>query len=128
MTGRPVESLPKFLASMSDWVRTSGSWEMLMSATVGDCRQSIAIAWREERRENRVFAEGNGYSQETNLVEVTLDSADADNVQRRLAILENYVVGMAATLGSEDDVVRSRHAAHPANGLHSPRGKGLIRD
>jgi len=38
------------------------------------------------------------------------------------------VAGTAATLGSEDDVVRSRHAAHPANGLRSLWGKGLIRD
>ena len=99
-----------------------------MSAMVGDRRRSIEIAWRKERRESRASAEGSGHSQETNLVEVTLHSADADKVQRRLAILENYVAGTAATLGSKDEVVRSRHGAHPANGLCSLRGKDLMLD
>ena len=65
---------------------------------------------------------------QTDLVEVTLQSIEADKVQRRLAILENHVASTAVALGPEDDVVRSRHAAHPANRLRSLRGKGLGRD
>ena len=38
------------------------------------------------------------------------------------------MAGTAAALGSEDDVVRSRHGAHPGNSLRSLRGKGLSRD
>jgi len=83
-----------------------------------------------ERRksESCASAKGSGHSQQTNLVEVTLHSTEADKVQRRLTVLENHVAGTAAALGSEDNVVRSRHAAHPANGLRSLRGKGLSRD
>lgn len=65
---------------------------------------------------------------QTDLVEVTLQSTEADKVQRRLALLENHVAGTAVALGPEDDVLRSRHAAHPANRLRSLRGKGLGRD
>ena len=65
---------------------------------------------------------------QTDLVEVTLQSIEADKVQRRLAILENYVASTAIALGPEDDVVRSRHAAHPANRLRSLRNKNLGRD
>jgi hypothetical protein len=61
---------------------------------------------------------------------VTLQSIEADKVQRRLAVLENHVAGTAVALSSwpEDDVVRSRHTAHPANRLRSLRGKDLDRD
>ena len=38
------------------------------------------------------------------LVEVTLESNDADEVQRCPAPLENHVTGTAAALGPEDDV------------------------
>jgi len=65
---------------------------------------------------------------QTDLIEVTLQSIEADKVQRRLTVLENHVAGTAVALGPEDDVVRSRHAAHPANRLRSLRGKGLSRD
>ena len=120
--------MPKLLASMSDWVRTSGSWAILTSVTVGDRWRSFAIAWREGKSESCASVEGSGHSQQTNLVEVTLHSTEADKVQRRLALLENHMAGTAAALGSEDDVVRRRHATHPANGLRSLWGKGLTRD
>lgn len=61
-------------------------------------------------------------------VEVTLQSNDADKVQRRLAPLKNYVVGTAITLGPGGDVVRNRQATHPAHRLCSLRGKRLGRD
>ena len=65
---------------------------------------------------------------QTDLVEVTLQSTDAGKVQRRLAHLENHVAGTAVALGTKNDVVRSRHAAHPADRLRSLWGKGLGRN
>jgi len=65
---------------------------------------------------------------QTDLVDVTLQSIEAGKVQRRLAVLENHMAGTAVAHGPEDDVVRSRHGAHPANRLRSLRGKGLGRD
>jgi len=65
---------------------------------------------------------------QTDLVEVTLQSTKAGKVQGRLAVLENYVAGTAVAHGPEDDVVRSRHAAHPSDSLCSLRGKDLFRD
>ena len=80
------------------------------------------------KSESCASAEGSGHSQRTNLVEVTFHSTGTDKVQRRFALLENHVAGTTAALGSEDDVVGSWHAAHPANGLRSFRGKSLSRD
>ena len=62
------------------------------------------------------------------LIEITLESNDADEVQRCPAPLENHVTGAAVALGPEDDVVRSWQAAHPAYCLRSLRGKRLGRD
>src|SRR5258708_7176207 len=62
---------------------------------------------------------------QTDLVEVTLQSAKADKVQRHLTLVENCVACMAVALGPKDDIMRSWHAAHPVNCLHSLQGKGL---
>ena len=62
------------------------------------------------------------------LIEVTLQSTEADKVQRGLAILENRVTGITVPHGPKNHVVRSRHAAHPLDRLRSLQGKGLGRD
>ena len=72
-----------------------------LKVMVGNRRRSFATPWRERRKVVRQQREADTIRR-IDLVEVTLESKDANEVQRCPAPLENHVTGAAVALGPED--------------------------